>query len=44
LLLNLRAVVRELQQVRVALPARVVEDEAELHPAAIAGPSSPWEE
>jgi hypothetical protein len=44
LLLNLRSVVREMQQVRVALPTRVVEDEAELHPAPAALPANPWEE
>jgi hypothetical protein len=44
LLLNLHSVVRELQQVRVALPMRVVEDEAELHPPPAALPSNPWEE
>jgi hypothetical protein len=44
LLLNLRNVTRELQQVRTALPARVAEDEAELHPAPAPLPSSPWDE
>jgi hypothetical protein len=44
LLANMPAVVRELQQVRIALPQRVVEDEAELHPSPEAQPANPWEE
>jgi hypothetical protein len=44
LLVNLRGVVRELQQVRVALPPRVVADEAELHPPPEALPTNPWDE
>jgi hypothetical protein len=44
LLLNLRRVVQELHQVRVAPPTRVVEDEAELHPPPAARPQSPWDE
>lgn len=44
LLLNMRGVVRELRQMRTAAPARVVEDEAELHPLPAAGPQSPWDE
>jgi hypothetical protein len=44
LLLNMRNVVRELQQTRVALPQRVAEDEAELHPAPPVMPTSPWDE
>jgi hypothetical protein len=44
LLLNMRSVVRELQQVRIAPPARVAEDEAELHPPPPAMPTSPWDE
>ncbi len=44
LLLNLRGVVRELKQVRAALPERVSEDEAALHPMPTAGPQSPWDE
>jgi hypothetical protein len=43
LLLNIPGVVRELRQVRVAAPTRVVEDEAELH-APPPAPSSPWDE
>ena len=43
LLLNLRAVVRELRQVRIAPPTRVIEDEAELHPPPQARPQSPWD-
>jgi hypothetical protein len=44
LLLNLGSVVRELNQVRIALPVRVVEDEAQLHPPPEARPTSPWDE
>ncbi len=44
LLLNLRGVLRELQEVRIAPPPRVIEDEAELHPAPAAMPTSPWDE
>jgi hypothetical protein len=44
LLLNLPGVVRELRQVRIALPARVTEDELELHPPPETLPSNPWEE
>lgn len=43
LLMNLPGVVREIRRVRVALPARVAEDEAELHPPEPIGPSNPWE-
>ena len=42
LLLNLPAVVRELQQVRVAAPQRVLDDDAELL-SPPPGPSSPWD-
>lgn len=44
LLLNLPSLVRELHRVRVALPTRVAQDEAELHPEPVPGPSNPWEE
>jgi hypothetical protein len=44
LLLNLRGVLRELQQVRTAPPPRVIEDEAELHPVPEAVPANPWDE
>ena len=44
LLANLPNVIRELQVVREAAPKRVLEDEAELHPAPEALPSSPWDE
>jgi hypothetical protein len=44
LLLNLRGVIRELQQVRIAPPPRVVEDEEELHPPPPMMPTSPWDE
>lgn len=43
LVLNLPAAAREIRQVRVALPQRVAEDEAVLHPVVIK-PQSPWEE
>jgi hypothetical protein len=43
LLLNLRKVIRELQQVRIAPPPRVVEDEAVLHPPPEMRPQSPWD-
>jgi hypothetical protein len=41
-LLNMPGVVRELRQVRVSPPARVIEDEAQLH--APPRPTSPWDE
>jgi hypothetical protein len=44
LLLNLRSVIGELQAVRIAPPTRVVEDEAELHPAPAELPQNPWDE
>jgi hypothetical protein len=44
LLLNLPGVVRELRQVRIALPARVEEDERELHPPPEPLPTNPWDE
>jgi hypothetical protein len=44
LLLNLRGVIRELREVRIAPPARVLEDEAELHPAPAPLPTNPWDE
>jgi hypothetical protein len=44
LLLNLRSIVRELQDVRVTAPKRVLQDEAELHPAPAPTPQNPWEE
>jgi hypothetical protein len=44
LLLNMRSVVGELQAVRVAAPARVLQDEADLHPAPEPGPQNPWDE
>lgn len=43
LLLNLPGMVREIDRVRTALPARVVEDEAELHPPPESLPRSPWD-
>jgi len=44
LLLNLRATVDEIRQVRVHLPTRVAEDEVELHPPPEQTPANPWEE
>jgi hypothetical protein len=44
LLLNMRHVIQELQQVRIALPPRVAQDEAELHPPPAALPTNPWDE
>jgi hypothetical protein len=44
LLVNLRGVVRELQQVRIAPPPRVMADEAELHPPPEMQPTNPWDE
>jgi hypothetical protein len=43
LLLNIRSVGTELMHHRVAPPIRVAEEEAELHPAPVPGPSNPWE-
>lgn len=43
LLLNIRAVAIEIQYDRRSLPTRVAEDEAQLHPEPVAGPSNPWE-
>lgn len=42
-LLNLRSVSAELARHRIAAPTRVSEDEQELHPMAVPGPSNPWE-
>jgi len=42
-LLNLRSVAVELSLQRTALPQRVVEEEAELHPPPAALPTSPWD-
>ena len=44
LLLNMPGVIRELQIVREAVPARVIQDEAELHPAPEEVPQNPWDE
>lgn len=44
LLLNIPRVIRELNVVREAAPARVLRDEAELHPPPEALPQSPWDE
>ena len=40
---NLPSIVREIHQSRLALPQRVMEDEAALHPEPAAQPSSPWD-
>jgi hypothetical protein len=42
--MNLPAVLREVRQVRVALPPRIVEDEALLHPPPEPRRESPWDE
>ena len=44
LLLNMPGIIRELQIVREAAPARVIQDEAELHPPPVEVPQNPWEE
>jgi hypothetical protein len=44
LLLNMPSVIRELRVVREAAPARVIQDEVELHPPPEALPQSPWDE
>ncbi|MEX2317821.1 MAG: hypothetical protein WD669_11755 [Pirellulales bacterium] len=44
LLLNLPGVIRELREVRIALPARVAEDELALHPLPAPEPTNPWDE
>ena len=43
LLLTLRLVAGEVRHQRRSLPARVAEEEAELQPALVMGPSSPWD-
>jgi hypothetical protein len=43
LLLNTPRVIRELSVVREAAPARVLQDEAELHPPPESLPQSPWD-
>jgi hypothetical protein len=43
LLLNMRSVATELLHHRVAVPIRVAEEEAELHPPPEPKPSNPWE-
>jgi hypothetical protein len=43
LLLNMKSVAAELLRHRVAPPTRVLEEEAELHPPPVPGPSNPWE-
>jgi hypothetical protein len=44
LLLNMPRVIRELKVVRETAPARVLEDEAELHPPPEPLPQNPWDE
>ena len=42
--LNLPSVAREVQQLRVAKPKRVEEDDLALHPPPPPQPTSPWDE
>jgi hypothetical protein len=44
LLMNIPRVIRELSIVRESAPARVLQDEAELHPPPEVLPQSPWDE
>jgi hypothetical protein len=44
LLANMPFIIREVHEVRIAAPQRVVEDEAELHPPPAAQPTNPWDE
>jgi hypothetical protein len=44
LLFNMPRVIRELRVVRESAPTRVLEDEAELHPAPESLPQNPWDE
>src|SRR5204863_1132839 len=44
LLANMPGVIRELRVVREAAPNRVLEDEAEMHPAPEELPANPWDE
>jgi hypothetical protein len=44
LLLNMPSVIRELRVVREAAPARVIQDEVDLHPPPEALPQNPWDE
>ncbi len=44
LLINMPRVIRELRVVRESAPARVIQDEAELHPPPESLPQSPWDE
>jgi hypothetical protein len=43
LLLNMKSIAAELLRHRVAAPARVLEDEAELHPEPAPQPTNPWD-
>jgi hypothetical protein len=43
LLLNMRSVATELLHHRIAVPIRVAEEEAELHPPPEPKPTNPWE-
>jgi hypothetical protein len=43
LLLNMKSVAAELLRQRVAPPTRVLEEEAEMHPAPMPAPSNPWD-
>jgi hypothetical protein len=42
-LLNLPSIAAELGYIRVAAPKRIVEDDAELSPAPLPAPQSPWD-
>jgi hypothetical protein len=44
LLLNMPRIIAELRVVRESAPARVLQDEVELHPPPEALPQNPWEE
>lgn len=44
LLLNMPGVIRELRVVRESAPARVIQDEVELHPPPESLPTNPWDE
>jgi hypothetical protein len=44
LLLNMPSIIRELRVIREAAPARVIQDEVELHPLPEEQPQNPWDE
>lgn len=43
LLLNMRSIATELLLQRTAIPVRIIEEEAELHPAPAPKPTNPWD-